>query len=232
MFPIESDVNPEEDLKKTLSGLIEYLFKDHQYRFNNDYFPFTNPSFEVEVLFNDKWMEILGCGVIHTQIINNLNLNIKGWAFGLGLERLAMILFNINDIRLFWTNDQRFYDQYSDEKIKHFVPYPKLQPIKKDISFWIPKNQIIIKNDNTFEWSEINSFYDNIRDVCGNMIELVSLFDSYHNKKNNKYSLSFHLLFCPETDITNPSEFNKLANNLQRNIWIMMNSLNIEMRTK
>ena len=72
-------------------------------RWNDDYFPFTSPSFELEIFFNGEWLEVLGCGVIQTKIIENAGLKQPGWAFGLGLERLAMVLFEIPDIRLFWS---------------------------------------------------------------------------------------------------------------------------------
>lgn len=61
-----------------------------------------------------------------------------GWAFGLGLERLAMVLFSIPDIRLFWSTDPRFLEQFQDGKITHFQPFSKYPPCLKDVSFWIP----------------------------------------------------------------------------------------------
>jgi phenylalanyl-tRNA synthetase alpha chain len=83
---VDEDTNPEQDLKSCLSQLVEYLFPNCEYRFNDDYFPFTDQSFEVEVMFNGNWLEILGCGVIHKQILTNCGLEHKnGWAFGLGL---------------------------------------------------------------------------------------------------------------------------------------------------
>ena len=65
-----------------------------------------------------------------------------GRAFGLGLERLAMILFKITDIRLFWTEDSRFVNQFKEGTIKKFVPYSKYPPVYKDIAFWIPDNML------------------------------------------------------------------------------------------
>ena len=61
-----------------------------------------------------------------------------GWAFGLGLERLAMVLFSIPDIRLFWSKDSRFLEQFQDGKITHFQPFSKYPPCIKDVSFWVP----------------------------------------------------------------------------------------------
>eukprot|EP00494_Astrolonche_serrata_P024926 UN25186 len=99
----------KEDLQHTLEQLIKYLFPGCEYRWNDDYFPFTDPSFEMEVKFNGDWLEIFGSGVMQQKIIDDCDLSeYRGWAFGLGLERLAMLLLNIQDIRLFWSKDKRF----------------------------------------------------------------------------------------------------------------------------
>lgn len=185
-----TDNNPEEELKKVLSGLVEYLFPGKEYRFGNDYFPFTDPSFEIEVLFGDRWLEILGCGVIHHKILERLNIKQKGWAFGLGLERFAMILFDIPDIRLFWSNDKRFINQFKDEKIVTFKPYSKIEPLTKDISFWINENEI----KQPFEWLKINDFYEQVREICGDSIESVSILDQFYHEKHKKYSMTFRLV--------------------------------------
>jgi len=224
----------ENMLKSSLSGLVEYLFPDCEYRFNSDYFPFTEPSFEVEVKFNDKWLEILGCGVIHRDILNRLEINEIGYAFGLGLERLAMILFNITDIRLFWTNSSKFLSQFNKNmnfrSIK-FIPYSNLDSTTRDISFFVPEDQLCINTDNTFEWKYINNFFDLVRDVCGENIENVILFDKFYNKKTNKYSHTFRLTFSPNSDLTNSAEFSALTNTymdtLGKNI---LNNLNVEPR--
>ncbi|CAI0393227.1 unnamed protein product [Linum tenue] len=100
------------DLKKCLEGLARHLFGAVEMRWIDAYFPFTNPSFELEIYFQEKWMEVLGCGVTEQEILrNNGQLDSVAWAFGLGLERLAMVLFDIPDIRLFWSNDERFTSQ-------------------------------------------------------------------------------------------------------------------------
>lgn len=213
-FHLDDNIDPENDLKQTLCGLIKYLFPGCQYRINNDYFPFTNPSFEIEVLFNGKWMEVLGCGVIHQNIFHNLNLPLKGWAFGLGLERLAMILFDIPDIRLFWSDDPRFTDQFKNGIIIKFIPFPKLNSITKDISFWIPKEQIVVESDNWI-WNNINDFFEKIRDLTNDSINEVKLFDKYFCKKTNCYSMSFHIVYSPRIDQSNPGQFNSETNEMQ-----------------
>ena len=92
----------------------------------DEYFPFTDPSLEVEIFFNNDWVEILGSGVILDGVMENAGRASEkevGWAFGLGLERWAMKLFEIGDIRLFWTEDERFLNQFKDGEISTFQPY-------------------------------------------------------------------------------------------------------------
>ena len=117
-----------EDLQFILESLNRHLFGDVKFRWVDAYFPFTEPSYELEIFFNGKWMEVLGCGILRDKIIDNAGLDskkMKAWAFGIGLERLAMRLFDIKDIRLFWTKDERFLNQFKEGKIKKFVPYSK-----------------------------------------------------------------------------------------------------------
>ena len=136
----------EEDMKRTLDGLARALFGEVETRWSPDYFPFTDPSWELEILFQGEWLEVLGCGVVHQQILTNCGLQHGcGWAFGLGLERLAMILFNIPDIRLFWTDDPRFHSQFlsaipgDHATFPSFKPYSKYPECYKDVSFWLPE---------------------------------------------------------------------------------------------
>ena len=122
-----------EDLKQTLDGLVDVLFPGCERKWSEDYFPFTEPSFECEVLYEGEWLEILGCGVIHTDVLKNVGMEDRhGWAFGLGLERLAMVLFKIPDIRLFWSTDERFTKQFKNgDTTTVFKPYSKYPPCYK-----------------------------------------------------------------------------------------------------
>ncbi|KAF4728782.1 hypothetical protein FOZ63_001505 [Perkinsus olseni] len=131
-----------EDLKKTLEGLMESLFgAGVDMRWDSTItFPFTDPSLEMEIFYNGKWIEVLGCGAIKNEIIDRAlgsDCGLHGWAFGLGLERLAMHLFEIDDIRLFWSTDKRFLSQFADGELKKFEPFSNYPPVFKDISFWI-----------------------------------------------------------------------------------------------
>lgn len=102
----------EKDLQELLTGLARALFGDVEMRWSSDYFPFTHPSFELEIYFQGRWLEVLGCGVIHDQVMCNAGRRDElGWAFGLGLERLAMVshasffvwkLYLIYKILFFW----------------------------------------------------------------------------------------------------------------------------------
>lgn len=180
-----SDEQVIEHLKDTLSGLIKHLFgNDVKYRFVDEYFPFTNPSFEVEVEYHGKEMEVLGCGVIHKDIMKNCGLEGQnGWAFGMGLERLAMIFFDIPDIRYFWSEDSRFLSQFKEGQITKFQPYSKYPPVTRDISMWVPDNF----ND--------NYFYDIVRDAGNNLVEEVSLGETFVHPKTLKTSKFFHISY-------------------------------------
>lgn len=177
----------EKDLKEILTGLAEHLFGKVEMRWRNDFFPFTDPSFELEIFFQDKWLEVLGCGIIHPQVIKNAKLseNTVGWAFGLGLERLAMVLFEIPDIRLFWSEDERFLKQFQDGKISKFVPYSKFPPCYKDVSFWLP-----IAESQEFH---SNNVYEVIRDIAGDLVESVILFDQFKHPKTQLISHAYRI---------------------------------------
>lgn len=130
-------------------------------------------------------MEVLGCGVIHDKVLENCKQTGRyGWAFGLGLERLAMVLFGIPDIRLFWSNDARFSSQFKSDKIIAFVPYSKYPLCYKDVSFWLPDNGL-----------HSNDIYELIRTVAGDIVEKVELFDQFTNKKNGKTSHAYRVIY-------------------------------------
>ena len=80
--------------------------------FSSIIFPFTEPSAEVDILSdNGKWLEVLGCGMVHPQVLKNCGINpdeYTGFAFGMGIERFAMLYYGIDDLRLFFQNDLRF----------------------------------------------------------------------------------------------------------------------------
>jgi len=104
-------------LKGILREFINTFFnRELEMRFRPSYFPFTEPSAEVDILSEDgKWLEILGCGMVHPKVLENLDLDAEiytGYAFGMGVERLAMLKYDIKDIRLFYENDLNFLNQF------------------------------------------------------------------------------------------------------------------------
>ena len=106
------------EMKGTLEYFVQEMFgKGTKMRFRPSYFPFTEPSAEVDI-WNDKlnqWMEILGCGMVNPNVLANVeydNTKYQGFAFGMGIERIAMIKYGIKDIRLFYQNDKRFLEQF------------------------------------------------------------------------------------------------------------------------
>jgi phenylalanyl-tRNA synthetase alpha chain len=171
--------DPQTDLDLTIKNLLDRLFPGCQVRKTDSYFPFTNPSFEYEVLYEGNWLEVLGCGVIHADILKNCGVIGTGWAFGLGLERLAMILFNIPDIRLFWSKDKRFINQFQDGKIVEFKHYSKFPACYKDIAFWISED------------FNHNIFCELVRDIGGDSVESIEEIDKY--ERNGKRSLCYRI---------------------------------------
>ena len=113
---IDIDVN-FANLKDLIHKIINEIFgEDIKIRFRPSYFPFTEPSAEVDILSdNGKWLEILGCGIVNPIVINNCNIDSEkysGLAFGLGVERIAMLKFGVNDIREFYKSNLDFLNQF------------------------------------------------------------------------------------------------------------------------
>ncbi len=113
---IDKDINFTH-LKGMLHQFINTFYKrDMELRFRPSYFPFTEPSAEVDILSKDgSWLEILGCGMVHPKVLENLKIDPEvytGYAFGMGVERLAMLRHDIKDIRLFYENDLHFLNQF------------------------------------------------------------------------------------------------------------------------
>ncbi|QEW05857.1 phenylalanine--tRNA ligase subunit alpha [Nitrincola iocasae] len=106
------------DLKGTLEEFLrEFFEEDVKVRFRPSYFPFTEPSIEVDIDRGDgKWLEVLGCGMVHPKVFEYSGIDPEvytGFAFGMGVERLAMLRYGVNDLRLFFENDLRFLGQFS-----------------------------------------------------------------------------------------------------------------------
>ena len=105
-----------KDLKDTLYYFAKEMFgSDTKVRFRPSYFPFTEPSAEMDISWKNGWLEILGSGLVDPNVLKNCGINTKeysGFAFGMGIERIAMLKYGIDDLRLFSENDKRFLKQF------------------------------------------------------------------------------------------------------------------------
>jgi phenylalanyl-tRNA synthetase alpha chain len=110
------------DLKGTLAEFVRAFFeRDFEMRFRPSYFPFTEPSAEVDIAWHQpdgstRWLEVLGCGMVHPNVLRNVGIDPErytGFAFGLGVERFAMLRYGVDDLRSFFDNDVRFLKQFA-----------------------------------------------------------------------------------------------------------------------
>ena len=103
------------DLRGTVLTFLNTFFGDLPVRFRASYFPFTEPSAEVDVKWKGKWLEVMGCGMVDPMVLDKLGIDSEKWtgfAAGLGVERFCMVRHQIDDIRRFYTNDLRFLEQF------------------------------------------------------------------------------------------------------------------------
>lgn len=116
---VDKDVNLAQ-LKFTITESIKHFFEtdNMEFRFRSSFFPFTEPSFEVDIKMpgSDKWLEVLGCGMIHPNVLRNAGIDpeeYNGFAFGMGIERFAMLKYGIKDLRQFFEGDIRWLKHYN-----------------------------------------------------------------------------------------------------------------------
>ena len=106
------------NLKGVVQDFLQRFFErdDLQVRFRPSFFPFTEPSAEMDMSWGNGWLEIGGCGMVHPNVLGHVNIDSEkylGFAFGLGVERLAMLRYGVDDLRLFFANDLRFLKQFN-----------------------------------------------------------------------------------------------------------------------
>ena len=223
MHTVDAVKMMEFSLKDTLTKLVKDLFgSDIESRWNQCYFPFTHPSFELEIKFKGEWMEMLGSGIMRQPILQKGGAHNKiGWAFGLGLDRLAMLLFDVPDIRLFWSKDERFIQQFTsvglDPKTDiKFKPFSKFPPCFKDVTFWLP----------SLNFSE-NDFFEVVRSVGEDLVEQVELIDEFQHPKTHRKSHCYRITYrSMDRNVTN-EEINSVQNTVRQQI---VETLGIELR--
>ncbi len=207
LAPKSQKVITQTDLEKALGNIAKAVFGPNaKYRLNKDTFPYTDPSLEMEVDINGKWVEVVGCGVVKGSVVEKLGVNpddYTGWAFGFGLERLAISSMDLPDIRLLWSTDPRVTKQL---QLGHkFVEVSKFPPITRDISFIVNKDFIP------------NNYFDLIRDIGGDLIEQVELLDKYENPEKfgpDKISYTYRVVYRSNERTLRTEEVDPLQNKL------------------
>lgn len=207
LAPKDQEEITKETLSNVLVNIAQAVFgKDVKYRINDDKFPYTDPSLEMEIEVDGKWVEVLGSGVVKGSVLDKLGVDSSkwnGWAFGFGLERLAIISMELPDIRLLWSEDPRVIKQLKlGTKFQEVSKYP---PITRDISFIVDKS--FVPND----------YFDLIRDIVGDMIEEVAMLDKYENAKKfgpDKISYTYRIIYRRPDRTLTTEEVEPLQNKL------------------
>ena len=214
------------------------------------FFPHTSPSWELEVWWRGDWLEVLGCGVIDQPLLIRSDVPSRvGWAFGIGLERIAMLLFGIPDIRLFWSKDRRFLGQFDESNpIRRFQPFSKYPAAPRDVAFWLPQSgPLVIDTPASVSSapspaggqpteppvsSEQPVFHENdlmevVRNAAGDSVEDVSLVDSFKHPKTGRHSLCYRITYRSlEKTLTN-EETNALHERIRAEL---VNQFGVELR--
>ena len=188
LVPKDQKIIGKEDLEKVLSEIAKAIFGGNLiYQFKPDSFPYTDPSIEMEAEINGRQVELLGSGVVRGSVLEKFGVDSSkwtGWAFGFGLERLAIVSMDLPDIRLLWSQDERVQKQLKlGNKFKEVSKFP---PITRDISFIVEKSFIP------------NNYFDLIRDLGGDLIEQVELLDKYENAEKfgkDKMSYTYRIIY-------------------------------------
>jgi len=205
--PTTSEDEIVDDLKSSLEGLMKTMFDKAEIplKLRWDHtatFPFTNPSIEMEILLgkSTKWIECLGSGRMKTEI------DPHGWAFGIGIDRLAMLLFQIDDIRTLWSEDVRFLSQFESGKISKFRPFSKYPPTYRDSSFWMP---------NWMSEDDISRFQFECMHLAGPYgLESLELVDRFVHPTNATVSHCFRFTYRGIEKTLTADECNEIHNSV------------------
>ncbi|KAL8980825.1 MAG: hypothetical protein Q9205_004205 [Flavoplaca limonia] len=255
--PLQAEHHSQEEveavaahLKRSLEGVVVELFSKAKQaaatvdapdpliqeeplrvRWVEAYFPFTSPSWELEVFWQGDWLEILGCGVTKQDLYINAGIpNHIGWAFGVGLERVAMLLFSIPDIRLFWSRDMRFLSQFTTiEKINRFKSFSKHPACYKDVAFWLRSSSSSAGGglrSNAQDFHE-NDVMEIVRIIGGDLVEDVRLVDEFQHPVSGRKSLCYRINYRSlERTLTN-EEANEMHEHVKGEL---VNKLGVELR--
>ncbi|KAK4098257.1 phenylalanyl-tRNA synthetase [Parathielavia hyrcaniae] len=201
-------------------------------------FPFTSPSWELEVFYQGDWLEVLGCGVSkHELHAHASGPSRMGWAFGIGLERIAMLLFRIPDIRLFWSRDVRFLSQFrgvEDDlaRLRPFVPFSKYPACYRDVSFWLRGASAAGGGGGAgagkaaADWHG-NDLMEVVRDAAGDCVEDVRLVDEFVHPATGRRSMCYRINYRSlEKTLTN-AEANEMHGRVTR---ALVERLGVEVR--
>ncbi|RCI11928.1 hypothetical protein L249_4210 [Ophiocordyceps polyrhachis-furcata BCC 54312] len=178
------------------------------------YFPFTSPSWELEILYDGNWVEVLGCGVVKHQLhVASGRPSRLGWAFGLGLDRIAMLLFRIPDIRLLWSLDKRFHQQFRGlserppQKLEAFETFSKHPPCPKDVSFWL-------RGDSLPDIDVIEV----VRSVARDLVEEVKCIDRFTHPKTGRRSKAYRIVYRSLDRTLTHDEANEIHEQVRREL--------------
>lgn len=211
IYSREASTFAESKLKSAIELFVKDFFDnpDLKTRWVPAYFPFTHPSFELEILWRDKWLEVLGCGVVRDEILRNAGIRDHvGFAAGFGLERFGMLKYQIPDIRLFWTKDTGFTHQFENKTpfdVIEYKPFSSCPQCINDLAFWLP----VKSNANESAYNP-NDFYDLCRTVGGDLIEQVKLVDEFTHPKTGKTSHCYRIIYRAADRVLTKDEVNAL----------------------
>jgi phenylalanyl-tRNA synthetase alpha chain len=204
-------------------------------RWTEAYFPFTSPSWELEIFWQGDWLEVLGCGIVKQDLLIKAGVSDQmGWAFGVGLERIAMLLFDIPDIRLFWSKDERFTKQFeglsdSLDRMKRFSSFSKHPACYKDVAFWLCSSSPFSGNGSLLNPQAFheNDLMELVRDIGGNLVENVTMVDKFTHPKTSRKSLCYRISYRSlERTLTN-EEVNELHDLVRQ---ALVDKLGVELR--
>ncbi len=196
------------NLEEVFRGIARALYGPNiECEARPDSFPFTEPSLELFVRFNDEMLEIVGGGLVRAEVLDSFGIDSKrynGWAFGFGVDRLAMVKMDIPDIRLLWSSDERVTSQFQDWD-SVYVPVSRFPSSYRDISFIAPRSL------------NLNLFFDLVREETGDegveLVEQVQEVDRFENPEKfgpDNVSHTFRIVYRSHVRTLENAEVDRL----------------------